>query len=277
MKTIAIITLNLLSLFSLSQKEKLLKICNNNKEPIVFANVSINNSNYGTYSNLKGNVVIKACDTDTIIVSCIGYETIHISNIYNIDTVFLNEKVTELLPFNIKASYSHKKLGFLGKKTLRGSKLGNMSNVISGIKIENKKICLIESVEVFINNEVNEPKNLLILHIYNIKDSLPNQSLLDSILIIPNKGKGWAKIDLSELQIIISNDFYIGVESVPNYYSDSNNNLIDMKEQNIIYIRSDIKKDNWKINTIKGRNTSQWYYYDYYSFSPMIRVNVKLF
>ena len=275
MKTIIFLTFSLFSFISFTQKEVSFKICNVNREPIAFANISVNNTNYGYYSNLKGNVVIKALDIDTLIVSCIGYKTLHISNIYNIDTVFLNEKVTELLPFNIKPSYSHKKLGFLGKKTLRGSKLGNMSNVISGIKIENKKRYLIESVEVFINNKVNEPKNLLILHIYNIKDSLPYQSLLDSILIIPNKGKGWTKIDLSELHTTISNDFYVGVESVPNFYSDSNNNLIDMKEQNIIYIRSDVKKDNWKINTIKGRNTSQWYYYDYYSFSPMIRVNVK--
>jgi len=275
MKTIIFLTFNLFFLISFTQKEVSFKICNVNREPIAFANISVNNTNYGYYSNLKGNVIIKALDTDTLIISCIGYETIHISNIYYLDTVFLNEKVTELLPFNIKSSYSHKKLGFLGKKTLRGSKLGNMSNVISGIKIENQKRYLIENVEVFINNKVIEPKNLLILHIYNIKDSLPNQSLLDSILIIPNKGKGWTKIDLSELQITISNDFYVGVESVPNFYSDSNNNLIDMKEQNIIYIRSDIKKDNWKINTIKGRSKSQWYYYDYYSISPMIRVNVK--
>lgn len=104
---------------------------------INFANLSIKNTNRGTYSDLNGKFRIECLDSDSLIISSIGYKSQTCKCTSAIDTILLNENVTELKEITItsnKTNLKTKRVGsFKDKQT--GAYIG--ANAVA-LYLENK-------------------------------------------------------------------------------------------------------------------------------------------
>jgi len=267
-----------------SQSSKTIQLYNSLYQPIAFANISINSSEKGFYSNIEGKVVVKFLNkNDTLKISCIGYENKTIVFNQVRDTLFLEEKLNKLNEIEIKANYKYSKIGYKGKKSWPSSNgSGNINGLISGILIKNITTGFLDNIEVYINKAKKKPVNLFLLRIFDV-DSLtgfPKNSLLDTQIFVPNTKKGWVKIEMNNQHIKIENGVFIAVESFvnPRYSLDSLkvDTLPDISVLDCSYFGVSKNRNVKDLNMAIGRNNIGWYIPEVSKFYvPMIRATIK--
>jgi len=225
--TILIITLNFLGYAQNIEMNGLI-IDSATKEPVEFVNIGILNKNQGTITSPKGEfslTIPKRFETDSITVSHINYYSIKIlaTNFKN-RTVFLEPKTTELS--EVVVSNKKRKTRKIGVKSYSRllsmrvvSKNNDIVEAAQRINIPSEEIKVkavnfairkwseIDGVKIRINfyeNVNNVPKKRIVFK--NIVAEIPTQ-----------KDSDWMRIDLNKKDIYISQDFFVGIEFIPNF------------------------------------------------------------
>lgn len=207
-----------------------------NKKPVEFVNIGILNKNQGVITNLKGEYnlkLTKAYETDSITISHVNYYSVKILvNSEKNQTIFLEPKITKLS--EVVVSNKKRKTRKTGVKSYNRllsmrvtSKNNDIIEVAQGIKIPSKEIKVkainfnirkwskIDGVKVRINfykNTNNQPSDRIVFK--NIVQKIPSKT-----------NQGWVRIDLKDKDIYIVQDFFVGIEFIPNF---NNPTIVDL-------------------------------------------------
>lgn len=202
------------SLGVFGQQKLSLNVCDAlSRKGIPYATVKVLNKPEGAYANENGMFQIKANPSDSLLISCVGYNPLRLL-IGSVDTIFLQPNIIALDEVKVSATKrKEKSVGYYNKK-----KIGSLRSVI---QIENAiKLTVtpenisyrIKKVKIKCGNR--KDSNLMRLHIYSIgKDGLPDKELLPKDIIINNSIKMNDEIDLSNFNLVLSERvLYVGVE-----------------------------------------------------------------
>lgn len=253
-KYILLILLLFLTEAFVSQKSII--VCDQNKQPIEFCNISSTSTIKGCYTNKFGFVRVDSFSPeDTLLISCLGFEMEKYAFDELPDTIFLKEKRIELPEIELKASYTRDKIGYR-----KGRKIGVYSGIhvkglISGRILTGGPKGILESVEFFVRKSNENPSCKYAIRIYQLDTTtqLPSIELLDSLLFIPTNKSGWSKVDLSDYFIKYNGSIYVGVECLLN----SNFSLTDTNnyEANVsLALAKNVENDFFCL----GRNGVKW-------------------
>lgn len=193
-------------------------------KPILYANVGIADSNMGAVTNEEGKFAIEGefvSNKNTIVVSCMGYETKSLIIDRNASVEIVMKLSTyELDQVKIGASnYKYTKEKMIGNNTLSkhvevsfyseymGAEVGKYFKVSKGKKYKVQKIrfniaelgCEKGTFRVNFYNAVNESN--VETERYNYKD-----------VILEVTKTGDVEIDLTDENIVFSNDFLVAIE-----------------------------------------------------------------
>lgn len=197
-------------------QDKLTKIvCDaQTRKGISFATIKVLNKPDGVYANEEGMFVIKVLKSDSLLVSCVGYKPEKFL-IPQADTIFLQPIVVAI--DEVKVSTVKSKEHHIGYYNTR-----KKFNMLGGrIQIEHATRLIIPQdyisyriKKVKINNGNRGEANPVRLHIYSQgKDGLPDKELLTEDIIINNCIKSNDEIDLSRLNLVLSDRVvFVGVE-----------------------------------------------------------------
>lgn len=207
-----------------------------NKKHIEFVNIGIFNKNQGTITNTKGEfnlTVPKEFEGDSITISHLNYYPIKIlaTNFKN-RTIHLEPKTLDLEEVVVSnRKRKTKKIGiksygkFLSMRVV--SKNNDIVEAAQRINVPEKEVKVkavniairkwseLKGVKVRINfyeNVDNHPKNRIVMK--NIIAEIPTR-----------RDSDWIRIDLSKKDIYISQDFFIGIEFIPNF---KNPTIVDL-------------------------------------------------
>lgn len=258
-------------------------IVDSQKNPIQFASISINQTANGTYTNEKGIFHFDSIQpTDTLKISCIGYESRSILVKILSDTILLQEISIEIGEVVIKSEYTRELIGCLKNKD-RG-KDGGLNGYISGILINNISSSYLESIEFYIKKPKTLAPNLFFLHLYKLDSNNLQTPILSQRISIPTNEKGWVKIDLSKQFIKIADSIFIAYETVPNpeYFKNVKEvPIINMNQYDGATIGHAKIKSNSNARLRSGKDGVGWFTWPndwiskYGNWIPMIRATVR--
>ena len=184
------------------------------RKGIPFATIKVLNKAEGTSANNKGLFIVKALKNDSLLISCVGYKPEKLV-LTLADTVFLQPivitlgevKVTSLKRKEYSIGYynTKKKLNLAGGRM----QVENATKIIIPQEYISYRIKKIK-----IRNENRNEANPVRLHIYSEgKDGLPEKELLTEDIIINNCIKANDEIDLSKLELVLSERvLFVGIE-----------------------------------------------------------------
>jgi carboxypeptidase-like protein len=196
------------------------------KEPIAYVNIGVVNKNTGTVSDVDGHFTIaltQALDSETIKISMVGYtpQTMKVSDFVSKmggnPEILLERNVSGLKEVVVK----RKKLqtGTLGnipaKKTesagFEKNILGNEMGVVIKLK---RKPAYIKAFHAMVDfNRYRELK--FRLNFYDVKDGLPNNSILSENIIVTSEIKrGQLDVDLTDYNLWAEGDFFVSIELI---------------------------------------------------------------
>ena len=202
------------------------------KAPIKYATIYNLNNKSGAYSDASGAFLISGNKSDTTVISCVGYETITVfASTFNCDTLFLQEKIKELVPVSVQNYYWLK-----NKKVIQPTrfKKGNHTNwIIPGVTLikyfpnpDTATRWIIGEFrgEIYQSSE-NYVSRLIRIHIYN---ALPGNEigehigdLKDEIFILGKFNDNEFVFDLNKYKIVApATGYFIGLEVVG--FADNN-------------------------------------------------------
>lgn len=201
-------------------------ICKETNQPIIFANIGVLNQNLGTVTDQNGNFSLKVgseFDNNDIKISSIGFVSSTMSvidfkkEVANTQTLFLRKAQTDLQEVVVR----NKKLqtailgNNLGQKTVSAGFVNNVLGNEIGIKIKiNKKPTFIEAFQAVVDYYKFENLKFRI-NIYDLKKGLPNNNILTENMIVSSQiKKGLMTIDLSNYNLMVTEDFFISIELI---------------------------------------------------------------
>lgn len=168
----------------------------------------------GVYANENGLFLIKAFRSDSLLVSCVGYKPEKLI-LSKTDTIFLQPIVVAIDEVKVSAKkrkeksfgyyHTRKKINMLG---------GRIQFEFATKLIIPQEYLSYRIKKVKINNRNSGGTNPVRLHIYSQgKDGLPDKELLTEDIIINNCIKPNDEIELSRLNLVLSDRVvFVGVE-----------------------------------------------------------------
>ena len=197
-----------------------------NNQPIAYANIGVMGKNLGTVTDMNGKFSLlmdQNFDDSDIRISSIGYlsKTVKVlvfrKMLSESETIYLEKAVSELKEIIIK----NKKLetailgNTLGKKTVSAGFVNNVLGNEIGIKIKiNKKPTFIEAFQAMVDYNKFETLKFRV-NIYDLKKGMPDQHILtENIIVTSQVKKGLMTIDLSEYNIMVTEDFFVSIELI---------------------------------------------------------------
>ncbi|MDO5972055.1 carboxypeptidase-like regulatory domain-containing protein [Flavivirga aquimarina] len=201
------------------------------KEPIEFVNIGILNKNKGTVSNQNGEFnleVSKEYIKDSLTISHINYypSKIPIVNAKN-KTVFLKPKMNELS--EVIVSNKKKKNRKIGVKSYNPLLwLGGISednDIIENAQRINipEKIVRIKYVNIYLRRGFESDSSFVRINFYKNVDNMPGERIVfENILQKKQIKPGWLQIDLTKKEIYVEEDFFVGVEFIPDFKNPLN-------------------------------------------------------
>ena len=193
--------------------------------PLPYVTVGILNKDKGTSSDLKGEFQLNLSDInihDTLRISIIGYEPkeIYLKDVFKIQknlTIHLQEKVVELKEIGIVDKKLVTKI--LGNKTdskFFGGKFasGDLGSELA-IRIKIRRVpTYLENFSFHISYNTADTATFRV-NIYETRNGLPYKNILTrDILARINNRTGKVDVDLSEYNIMVNDDFFIGLQWV---------------------------------------------------------------
>jgi hypothetical protein len=212
-------------------------------KPILYANVGIADSNMGAVTNENGEFVIEGefvSDKTTIVVSCMGYETKSMAVDKNASVeIVLKTSLIELDEIKIGAS-NYK---FTNEKKIGNNKLTNKvivsfwskymgAEVGKYFKVSNGKKYKVQKIRFNIA-ELGCKKGTFRVNFYNAENEsnieTERYNYKDVILDVTKTGD--VEIDLTDENIVFSNDFLVAIERLE---------YIDIKGQETVKFSSNV-------------------------------------
>ena len=207
-----------------------------NQQPIEFVNIGILNKNRGTITNPKGefNLTIpKKFETDSITISHINYYPVSIlAKSFSNRTIILEPKTTELTEVVVSNKKRRtRKIGVKSYSRLLSMRVISETNDIveaaQRINVPSEEIKVI-AVNFAIRkwSKVNGVK-VRVNFYENIDDAPQKKIVLKNIVVdlSTQAESDWIRIDLNEKDIYISQDFFVGIEFIPNF---ENPTIVDL-------------------------------------------------
>lgn len=199
-----------------------------NKELIEFVNIGISNKNQGTITNPKGRFSLtlpKEYKGDSITISHINYYPVKILvESINNQTIFLDAKTTELLEVIVSnKKIRTKKIGIKSYNRLLSTRVTSKTNDIielaQRINIREKEVKVkAVNFKTFKSSDLTGVK--IRINFYKNNDNEPNEKIIFKHIVqkIQNERESdWIRIDLNKEDIYIDQDFFVGIEFIPNF------------------------------------------------------------
>jgi hypothetical protein len=188
------------------------------RKGIPYATIKIINKPEGVYANEDGLFVVKVLKSDSLLVTCVGYKTERLI-LPKTDSIFLQPIVVALDEVKVSAKKSKEKsFGYYHtKKNMRfGSKI-QIEHAIKLIVPQEYISYRIKKVKIKCGNR--KDSNPVRLHIYSMgKDGMPDKELLPKDIIVNNSVKMNDEIDISDLNLILSDrELFVGIEWIEPY------------------------------------------------------------
>jgi hypothetical protein len=193
------------------------------KEPLAYVNIGIRNKEVGTISDKNGNFVLTINQDisldELVIISHIGFETIELSlkNLSKQNEIWLVPSVNELNEVVLISPKTWtKKIG----RTSKGAGMMHISFYSTyekeidvelgrekGMLFDIKNDCRIDNLNFCISG--NEFKSIKFrMNIYNLKDGMPYENILNKNIIIEVKNgqTDWVQFDLKPYEIYLEKE-----------------------------------------------------------------------
>jgi hypothetical protein len=194
--------------------------------PIEFVNIGIQNKNKGTISNLDGKFhlkIPKELSTDSLTISHVNYETLKIP-IRSIKdkTLHLEPKINELTEVVISnKKKKHRKVGVKSYNTLLWgraiSKDNDIMELAQRINIPNKSV-KVNYANIYLRRGFEADSSYIRINFYQNLNNLPGEKIVfQNIVQLKLIEPGWIQIDLTKNDIYLDEDFFIGIEFIPNF------------------------------------------------------------
>ncbi|MFH6986925.1 carboxypeptidase-like regulatory domain-containing protein [Flavobacterium collinsii] len=213
--------------------------------PIPYASVGLKNTELGTVSDKEGNFVIDSnllSENNNVIVSCLGYETksvlasseenidIFLKSItYELDEVkieFAKQKFTKEKKIGSNSLNKHVAVSFSSRNL--GAEIGKFFNVSKGRNYKVEKVR-------FNISEMGYKKARFRINFYSATDAenidTEKTNLKDIIMEVSDSGD--AEVDVSNENLVFTNDFLVSIECLE--YSISNLQNDKSKKQSIYF------------------------------------------
>lgn len=184
------------------------------RKGIPYATIKIINKPEGVYANEDGLFVVKVLKSDSLLVTCVGYKTERLI-LPKTDTIFLQPIVVALDEVKVSAKKRKgKSFGYYNTKkgiTFLGGKI--QIEYVTKLVIPQEYVSY-RIKKVKINTRNRNEANPVRLHIYSQgKDGLPDKELLTEDIIINDWIKSNDEIDLSRLELVLSERvLLVGIE-----------------------------------------------------------------
>ncbi len=198
------------------------------KEPIKFVNIGILKKNKGTISNENGEFnlnISRKFLNDSLTISHINYYPIKvpIENLKN-KPILLTPKTNELSEIIVSnKKIKHRKIGvksfnrFLSMRVI--SETNDIIEVAQRVNISNKEV-RIKVVNFNIRKWSKVDGVYVRINFYKNEDNAPGEKIIMKNIIkeIPKKtDSNWMQINLDAYHINISQNFFVGIEFIPNF------------------------------------------------------------
>lgn len=196
------------------------------KKTIEFVNIGVLNKNKGTVSNEKGVFNLSLPLTfskDSLTISHVNYvsTTIPIENLIN-KRIFLQPKTNELAEVQIsKKKKTNRKFGVRTYNPLLW--LGVLSEDMDVIEVAQrinipKKEVRVKYVNIYLRQGFESDSSYIRINFYKNVDDKPDKKIIFENIVQKKIIKpGWLQIDITGQNIYINEDFFVGVEFLPNF------------------------------------------------------------
>lgn len=196
------------------------------KNPIEFVNIGILNKNKGTISNLNGEFnlsVSKELSNDSLTISHVSYYTIKIPiKNFKDQTISLEPKTNELSEVIISnRKKRNRKIGVKSYNPLLW--LGAISedmDIIENaqrINIPDKSV-KVKYVNIYLRRGFKSDSSFVRINFYKNVDNRPDEKIVFENIVQKKKIEpGWLQIDLTKQNVYLEEDFFVGVEFIPDF------------------------------------------------------------
>jgi len=196
------------------------------QEPVEFVNIGILNKNKGTISNLEGKFLLeipKELSKDSLTISHVNYETLKIP-IRDIKdkTLYLEPITNELAEVIISNKKKiHRKVGVKSYNPLLwGSAISKDKDIIEiaqRINIPDKSV-KIKYANIYLRRGFEADSIYIRINFYKNMDDAPGEKIVFQNLVQQKRIEpGWIQMDLTEYDIYLEEDFFIGMEFIPDF------------------------------------------------------------
>lgn len=196
------------------------------KKPIEFVNIGILNKNLGTVSDLQGKFNINASKEnikDSITISHINYHSVKIPIIKSKNQIIIlkprTNELSEIILTNRKKSL--RKIGVRIYNPLLWlggiSKNNDIIENAQRINIPSKTV-RVKFVNIYLRKGFESDSTFVRINFYKNSNDEPGDKIIFQNIIQKKKIEtGWLQIDLTPDFIYLEEDFFIGVEFMPNF------------------------------------------------------------
>jgi len=201
----------------------------NSNEVLPYVNIGIIDKGIGTVTDDKGQFelnIFKYHHLDSLRVSIIGYTSQiflvedFIAKIRNSNIIYLEEKTEQLDEVVLTNKKMRTKI--LGNRTkskiisdgFDSDKLGSEAGIV--IKVKKRPTRIKKFSASIAKNEHKELK--FRLNFYNLKNGMPNETILnENIIITSTIKKGLLEVNLEEYDIVVEDDFFVSLEWIKDF------------------------------------------------------------
>ncbi len=211
----------LLSNVIFAQTKQQIKLLDNQKKAIAYANIWLTHQKTGTYSNADGDFEIVPLPQDTLLISCLGYKTkkFLFSNIQHKKTLFLEDEPNEMQTITISSEKPKpENLGFFNEKGKISSSIRPLPQMEKAVFIKNEKPEIKQGIST-LNFNIKKREKIQIIYkvrLYACVNDTPAYSLLNKEIIITLADiskKNTVKINVENLGIVFPKEgVFVGLE-----------------------------------------------------------------
>ncbi|NML58887.1 alpha/beta fold hydrolase [Chryseobacterium cheonjiense] len=189
------------------------KVKNMENEILPYCNIGIKDTNIGSFTNKSGDykmIIPKEFQNKSIVFKAEGYaeNTKPISELLQNADVYLDFKIRNIQEVVLEGEkLKEKTIGQKSRPILTFSKMfdKNTLTVEQGNIFDIYKKTKLKSFSFHIMPSSRFESITLKLNIYDVKNGLPNQSLLNENIIFKTSTTGWQNIELSNYKLVFNN------------------------------------------------------------------------
>ncbi|MGB5930281.1 MAG: carboxypeptidase-like regulatory domain-containing protein [Cyclobacteriaceae bacterium] len=221
------ILFQLISLYAFSQEIEMsgLLIDSETNNPIEFANIGVVNKYKGTVSGLDGRFKIKFSQefaSDSLTISHVTYEPVKIPITNSKDLVILLQPNENKLP-EVVVTHRKTKTRKIGVKSYNpllwvsiSSEELDIIESAKQIRIPNNKTVRVNGVNFYLRRGFEIDSAFIRINFYENLDHRPGEKIIfENIIQRKHIEQGWVNIDLTKYAVFLEEDFFVGVEIIP--------------------------------------------------------------